>query len=127
MKRATREWLRKAEDDYRLAALIARGRERFHDQLCFHCQQSTEKYLKALMEELGLRIVKTHDLEDLLTALLPYHGSLRSHRRGLKFLTNFAVAIRYPDERATKRQAIAAFRWNQRVRQACRSLLGITQ
>ena len=52
MKRAAREWARKAEDDYRLAAMIADGSEPFHDQLCFHCQQSAEKYLKAVLEEL---------------------------------------------------------------------------
>jgi HEPN domain-containing protein len=45
MKRATREWIRKAEADYRLAEVIAHGSEPFHDQLCFHCQQSAEKYL----------------------------------------------------------------------------------
>ena len=53
MKRATREWVRKAEADYRLAEAISRGDESFHDQLCFHCQQAAEKYLKALLEEHG--------------------------------------------------------------------------
>lgn len=51
MKAATREWLGKAEDDYRPALQVARGSEPFHDQLCFHCQQSAEKHLKALFEE----------------------------------------------------------------------------
>jgi hypothetical protein len=46
MKKATRAWVRKAENDYQLATQIAAGPEPFHDQLCFHCQQSAEKYLK---------------------------------------------------------------------------------
>ena len=54
MKKLTAEWVRKAEADYRLAVKLGRGSEPFHDQRCFHCQQATEKYLKALMEELGL-------------------------------------------------------------------------
>jgi HEPN domain-containing protein len=60
MKRMTREWVRKAEDDFRVAGLIAAGSELFHDQVCFHCQQSAEKYLKALLGELGQTIPKTH-------------------------------------------------------------------
>jgi len=77
------------------------------------------------MEELGLSVPKTHDLEDLLTLLLPHHPSLRPLRRGLKFLTPFGVDIRYPGKRASKREAVAAFRWAGRVRGECRLLLGL--
>ena len=37
-------------------------------------------------------------------------------RRGLVFLTDFAVDTRYPGDRTTKRQAAAAQRWAERVR-----------
>ena len=53
MKNATRDWVRKAEADYRGALRLASAREPFHDLVAFHCQQSAEKYLKALLEELG--------------------------------------------------------------------------
>jgi HEPN domain-containing protein len=43
-----------------------------HDAVCFHCQQCVEKYLKALMEELGHTVPKTHFLDHLLTALKPH-------------------------------------------------------
>jgi HEPN domain-containing protein len=125
MKKTTREWVRKAESDYRLAAKLGRGSEPFHDQLCFLCQQSSEKYLKALLEELGGTIPHTHVLDDLLTVLLPHHATLRPLRPGLRFLTRFAVGSRYPGKNATKRQSQAAQRWARRVRDACRSLLGI--
>ena len=95
------------------------------NQVCFHCQQSAEKYLKALLEELGLAIPKTHDLEDLLDLLLPHHASLSRCRRGLRLLTGFAVDPRYPLWHATKRQAASALRWAGRVRDACRTLLGL--
>jgi HEPN domain-containing protein len=62
MKRLTAEWVQKAEEDYRTAELIARSHEPLHDQLCFHCQQSAEKYLKALLEELGLDVPRTDNL-----------------------------------------------------------------
>ena len=89
------------------------------------CQQCAEKYLKALLEELTLTIPYTHILKDLLMLLLPHHPSLASHRRGLTFLTRFAVDTRYPGENASKRQATASLRWAARVRDMCRSLLGM--
>jgi HEPN domain-containing protein len=108
-----------------LAAGIARRQEKFHDELCFHCQQSAEKYLKALLEELGATIPKTHNLLVLLQLLVGGHAVLRSFRRGLDFLTRFAVATRYPGDWASKRQAAAAMRWATRVRAACRPILGL--
>lgn len=125
MKRLTAEWIKKAEADHRAAARLASGADPLHDQVCFHCQQVAEKYLKALMEEQGLTIPRTHNLVALLPLLTPHHGSLRSLRRGLDFLTRFAVDTRYPGETASKRQATASLRWTGRVRDACRSLLGI--
>ena len=125
MKRITREWIRKAEDDFRAAEILAARNQPFHDQVCFHGQQSAEKYLKALLDELGVAFSKTHDLEDLLGLLPPHYASLGRFRRGLRFLTGFAVDPRYPLLRTTKRQARAALRWAGKVRHACRSLLGL--
>jgi hypothetical protein len=77
------------------------------------------------MEELGLSVPKTHYLDTLLAALAPHHPTLRPLRRGLLFLTLFAVDVRYPGRSASKRQAAAALRWADRVRTAARALLGI--
>ncbi len=125
MKRATREWVKKAEADYRGARSLARKKAPLHDLVCFHCQQCAEKYLKALLEELGIAVAKTHELNKLLTALRPHHSALTPLKRGLDFLTRFAVETRYPGEDASKRQAEAALRWAERVRTTARALLGI--
>ena len=125
MKRTTREWVRKAESDFQLADTIARGTKPFHDEQCFHCQQSAEKYFKALLVELGLTLPRTHTLKDLLALLTHRHASLVGLRRGLTFLTRFAVEIRYPGDNASKRQAATALRWARRVRAACRTILGL--
>ncbi len=77
------------------------------------------------MEEEGLRIPRTHLLLDLLRLLLPTHRSLSSLRRGLDFLTRFAVDTRYPGGSATKRHAQATLRWADRVRADVRTLLGL--
>lgn len=78
-----------------------------------------------MLEELGLSVPKTHVLNLLLTLLLPHHPSVRWHRRGLVFLTKFAVGARYPLFHSTKRQAVAALHWSGQVRESCRTLLGI--
>src|SRR3954447_8250973 len=120
MKKTTREWVKKAEQDYVLAKQASRSKVPVHDGVCFHRQQCAEKYLKGLMEEIGLPVPKTHVLSVLLTALAPHHPTLWSLRRGLLFLTNFAVKTRYPGKTASKRQAVAALRWAARVRTPAR-------
>lgn len=125
MKKLTAEWVRKAEADLLCAATCAKSRVPLHDQVCFHCQQSAEKYLKALLEEAGTTVPRTHQLLDLLSLIVTRHAGLRSLRRGLDFLTRFAVETRYPGDSATKRQAAAAQRWANRVRHAARLSLGL--
>lgn len=125
MKKLTAEWIRKAEVDYRVAGQLAQSRPPADDVLCFCCQQAAEKFLKAVLEELGLSIPRTHDLEDLAGLLRHHYRTLFSLRRGLQFLTQFAVDFRYPGFRARRRQATAALRWAGRVRQEVRLLLGI--
>jgi HEPN domain-containing protein len=127
MKKQTRAWIRKAEEDYIVAEREHRSKIPVHDAVCFHCQQCVEKYLKGLMEELGLSIPKTHFLDTLLNALKPYHPALYGLRRGLLFLSVFAVDSRYPGEDASKRQAIAALRWMRRLRKEARAILDIRE
>ena len=125
MKRTTREWVRKAEADWHGTERLATAPDPFHDLVGFHCQQAAEKYLKALLEESGQAIPKSHDLEGLFNLLQAHHVALRPIRRGLKYLTGFAVDPRYPVMRTTKRQAGAAQRWAGLVRDVCRAILGL--
>jgi HEPN domain-containing protein len=127
MQKLTAEWVQKAEEDYQVALRTHRGGGPFHNAITFHCQQAGEKYLKALLQEDGLHVPKTHDLDDLWTLLPAYHAALRPSRRGLGFLTRFAVETRYPGDRASKRQAAAALRWAGRIRTTARALLGLGQ
>jgi HEPN domain-containing protein len=117
--------VRKAEGDYVQATQNFASDRPVYDGVCFHCQQCAEKYLKALLQELRLAITRTHDLEFLRVQLLPHNPRLRSLRRGLELLTNYAVDVRYAGKRARKRQAIAALRWADRVRTLSRLILGI--
>lgn len=94
-----------------------------HDAVCFHCQQASEKYLKAFLQENSTLFRRTHDLEELLDLALQIDSTIKSMRRGLSFLSNFAVEYRYPGKAATKRQSSAALRWAERVRKEIRDRL----
>src|SRR4051794_3093090 len=111
MKKTTREWVQKAEVDYRAARKLAPSRPPMHDLVCYCCQQASEKYLKAILNEQSRTVPRTHNLEDLLVLLRPSHPSLAVFRRGLNFLSQFAVDPRYPGFSASKRQAVSALRW----------------
>src|SRR4051812_5724045 len=108
MKRETARWVRKAEADYEGAKELAGSARPKHDLICFHCQQCVEKYFKALLVENARSFPKTHNLDDLLSLLLPLDITLRKLRRTVVPLTRYAVEYRYPGENATKRKALAA-------------------
>ncbi|MCI0640111.1 MAG: HEPN domain-containing protein [Gemmataceae bacterium] len=91
----------------------------------FIASKEPRSICKALLEELGLAVPRTRNLVALLPLLLPHHRSLGRFRRGLDFLTRFAVDTRYPGDSAAKRDAASARRWASRVRDACRSILGL--
>jgi HEPN domain-containing protein len=93
--------------------------------VCFHCQQCAEKYLKALLQENGAHVPRTHDLQDLLDLLLPHDGTLAPLRRILRSLSRYAVEYRYPDLWATTRQMQSAHRHAGRVRRELRLRLGL--
>jgi HEPN domain-containing protein len=107
------------------AIRLAGAKPPLTDPACFHCQQAAEKYLKALLQELGLAIPFTHDLDRLLLLLLPHEATLRPLRRGLKGLTRFAVDYRYPGSHASKRETLSTLERAKRVRQAIRERLGL--
>jgi HEPN domain-containing protein len=125
MDKLTAQWVGKAEADYRGMRRLRKAKPPLHDLVCFHGQQAAEKYMKALMQALGLTITKTHDLDLLRASLATHHPSLSTLRRGLVYLTQFAVETRYPGKKVQKRQADAAARWTARVRTAARTLLGL--
>ena len=116
MKKTTRAWVRKAENDFRAAVQLAKASRPLHDNVCLHCQQSAEKYVKAYLVEMDIAFRRTQDLEELLDLAIPHDKTLRGLRRGLSFLTDFAVDYRYPGENATARDSRAALRWAQRIR-----------
>src|SRR5437879_6019746 len=125
MQRQTAQWVLKAEEDWSAACDLAARTPPLRDIACFHCQQSAEKYVKALLQESGASVPKTHDLKQLLELVLPHDNTLARLRRILVSLSQYAVGYRYPAMRATSRQMVAALRHAGQVRQECRQRLGL--
>src|SRR5262245_58921154 len=125
MKRQTQVWVQKAEEDMGGARNAAAHRPPLRNVAAFHCQQAAEKYLKALLQEVGAAVPRTHDLGDLLDLLLPHYDTLRGLRRSVKSLIRYAVEYRYPGKSATTREMEAALRNAERVRAEVRARLGL--
>ena len=101
-----KEWIKKAEQDRVSAkALLSRRKLSVNDVICFHCQQSVEKYLKAFLTSVNSEFSKTHDLLDLLDVVLKKDSSFELIRDLIKPLNKFAVRFRYPGEEARRPQA----------------------
>ena len=114
-----------AEHDVLAARHLFKLKLLLSDEICFHCQQAIEKYLKSMLAERGLPIHKTHDLTILLNHLLPLDPTLRSLRPGLKGVTRYAVEYRYPGLNTTARQARLAFQKTLLVRGEIRRRLSL--
>jgi HEPN domain-containing protein len=125
MKRHTLQWLKKAEQDVVAARALAAQKLPPRDAVCFHCQQSAEKYLKALLQEVGAPVPRIRDMEDLLDLLLPHDATLKPLRRNVAGLTKYAVEHRYPGTWATTRQMRSALKIAERVRGEIRARLGL--
>jgi HEPN domain-containing protein len=126
MKPITREWINKAEGDWAATNLLFRARRNFnYDATCFHAQQCAEKYLKARLEDAGVRAGKTHDLVKLLSLILSVEPSWKVLREDLILLTDFAVDYRYPGSSATKADAKAAVQRCRKVRLVIRRSFGL--
>lgn len=96
-----------------------------YDAICFHTQQCVEKYRKAWLTERQATFPRTHDLEMLARLCLPSFGELLNLMPELRFLTSFAVEIRYPGTTALRSDAERCLRVAREVRRAARITLGI--
>jgi len=126
MKPETRQWVGKAEGDYRTACRERDAAEDpNYDAACFHAQQCAEKYLKARLVEAAATFPKTHDLEALLNLTLPLEPSWEELREDLQRLTNMGVEVRYPGVSADAEDAAEAVETAGVVRTAVREALGV--
>ena len=103
-------WLKFAEEDLIIAKDIFGGKHPIYRSVCFHCQQSVEKNLKAYFIYFDMKIIKTHDIQHLLNILSEFDPIIDRFQSTTSIFTNYAVTYRYPDdfEDITKEEAAIA-------------------
>lgn len=120
------EWIEKAEGDYKIAVTLNRPRkEPLPDGVCYHCQQSAEKYLKAYLVYKGATPTRTHDLLALVRDCAVYDPTLSTFLPLADALNPYSVQFRYPGVAATVTQAKDALAILRQLRRTLRKNLGL--
>ena len=96
MKLVTEEWLDRAGDDLDVAKEIMPV-EHLTNMVAFHCQQAVEKTLKAIIEELEIAFVKTHNLERLM-GIVKQKMDIDIDIDIVKRLDEVYISARYPGD-----------------------------
>jgi len=81
-REAAKEWFKIAESDLSSAAFLQEMRPTPVEIICYHCQQSAEKYLKGFLSLKEEEIQKTHDLV-LLSSMSPKNFKVKWILSGL--------------------------------------------
>jgi len=93
------QWLDKGKDDLRAAEYLSTMHNPTPDEIiCFHCQQSAEKYLKGFLFSHDIEPEKTHDLRELLKMCQKYKTEFSILLPKIFVLNRYSVFPRYPNE-----------------------------
>ena len=105
MKKAEKEqlvkdWLKFARENLLFAkAGLTEDFSPFHT-ICFLCQGSAEKYLKAFLIWNGWELIKIHDLSKLVNICLDYDDSFETLFEAAELLNEYITEGRYPGDLA---------------------------
>lgn len=89
------EWISYAKTDLEAAKFLTNMHPQPLEIICYHCQQSAEKSIKALIVKNGIQVKKTHDLL-LLLQDLKSKIDISPVKIECAELTNYSVITRYP-------------------------------
>ena len=91
-----REWFEIANMDLASAHFLKSMQPIPIEIICYHCQQSAEKFLKGFLALNGEAIIKTHDLVLLNKKCRQYDQPFQVIEEACLMLTDYGVHIRYP-------------------------------
>ncbi|MDR3012952.1 MAG: HEPN domain-containing protein [Chitinispirillales bacterium] len=90
------KWIHRAYRDYEDALTLAKHFRPSIENICYLCQQSAEKILKAYkIAKTGVSI-KTHDFDTLIDSCIPYSADFDSLRNICANISPYITAARYP-------------------------------
>ena len=119
MKENTKNWLKKAGEDLQTCEILVSAEFFPTAVVCFHAQQSAEKYLKAFLTENEVEFTRTHDLVDLLlNYILDLDQEFRILTDNCEYLTDYGVIPRYPGDYPdiTKEEAYEALKMTSEIK-----------
>lgn len=94
-----REWVRKAEDDFKSVHRVSKlvpGEATPWGVVCFLAQQAAEKYLKAFLVFRTGDSPRVHDTSGLFDTAVQLDSSLAAIRTDCNLLKPYAIEPRYP-------------------------------
>ena len=93
------EWIRFADTDLATAEFLQGMHPQPLEIICYHCQQSAEKYLKGYLIYKGIEEPpKIHDLDTLSEMCLSFDSRFSSIDKACSVLTLYGIQPRYPNE-----------------------------
>jgi HEPN domain-containing protein len=92
------QWIDKAEQDFNAAETLFAGKHPLLYPVCFHAQQTVEKFLKACLTRHQIEFPKTHSIAQLLNLVESTDAALSETLKGAIALTTYGVDIRYPGD-----------------------------
>lgn len=95
-KAVAQEWFTYADADLQSALFLLDMHPAPREIICYHCQQSAEKYLKGFIALNGGELLRTHDLLILNKKCSFYNSNLSVLEDDCINLTDYGVQVRYP-------------------------------
>jgi len=121
-----KEWVAKAENNYISALDLARELiGQVPDVICNQCQQSAEKYLKALLVQRGIDFPKVHEMTQLKNLVAQVEPDVQRFTRELKLLDPYGVDVKYPGLPVAEEDAKEAIKGMKAIRKFARAKLGL--
>lgn len=117
------EWVGKADEDFLAASAL--DPDLLASVVCFHCQQSIEKYLKAALARCGAPAHRTHNLIVLNDMVAEHDRGFAGLYDELSILNPYSVVVRYPGVEVTSQDAKHALQAASRLRERIRRLLDL--
>ena len=102
----SREWLNTAKDDLRVAEHLLSLYPVPLEIICYHCQQSAEKALKAVLTSFDTDPPRTHDLSELCRLCSEMDSQYKRFEETCAMLTAYGVQTRYPPSMELESQDI---------------------
>jgi HEPN domain-containing protein len=100
------EWLQIADDDFDSAKILNEAIRKHYENICYHCAQSVEKYLKGYLSYNDIIPQKTHNLLLLNEICIDIDKKFENIRTECGLLNRFTNEIRYPHRIEIKEEDI---------------------